>query len=325
MDLKEKLRTAYAARAFYQKLRTARDTREAVRRTRDKQIRFEDRRGNQEKLVMIIAGYKEFLWPTVFARFRRFIPADCDVCIASSGKHVPALSKLAKEAGWSYLATSRNNVALLQNIVITHFPAAQFIFKVDEDIFATEGLFSSLLATYHEAEQEKKYNVGFVAPLIPLNGYGHVRVLEKLGLADYYAQHFEEVKYAAGRDRAVEDDPQVAEFFWGAGGFVPPIDELARRFKDEPRAYRACPIRFSIGCILFTRSFWESMGMFAVAKSGPGMGADESQICAFCIEESKAMIIDENALAGHLSFGKQNAPMKDYYLQHADSKYFTNG
>ena len=86
--------------------------------------------------------------------------------------------------------------------------------------------------------------------------------------------------------------------------------------KDEFK-YEACPIRFSIGAILFKRSFWERFGMFEV-KKGACMGLDEEQICNFCMNDSKAIIVSNNSVVGHLSFGPQNQAMKQYFIDNKE-------
>ena len=133
-----------------------------------------------------------------------------------------------------------------------------------------------------------------------------------------YERKFEKVKYFSGRNRMIEASPEVAKFFWGEGGIVPHIDDIAERFYSDECVYRACPIRFSIGFILFTREMWQSMGMFRVPLHGAGMGQDEKQICCQAMMFSKAVIVSENTVAGHLSFGLQNEAMHEYYLQHRD-------
>ena len=192
---------------------------------------------------------------------------------------------------------------------------AEFFYKLDEDIFVTDGYFQSLMDTYNNVKRNGEYDIGFVAPLIPINGYGHLRLLKRLGLTDLYAEKFERPIYASYSTRQIECNPDVAEFFWGEGGFFPHIDELAKQLKNDEFSYSACPVRFSIGAILFTRETWSKMGMFPVTH-GSGMGFDESEFCAFCIKESQAIIVAENAVVGHLSFGNQNAAMKEYYGKH---------
>ena len=48
------------------------------------------------------------------------------------------------------------------------------------------------------------------------------------------------------------------------------------------------------------------------------MGIDETQICCYCIDKSKGMIIAENTCAGHLSFRWQNEEIKKYYEENQD-------
>lgn len=280
--------------------------------------KFHDRQKNSSTLIIILAGYKPFLWDDVFRRIKAFAPADADVCIISSGKYDDTLAGIAEKNCWSYLSTKRNCVQLAQNKAILLHPSAEFIYKIDEDIFTTRNSFSVMMDTYRKVIADGIYEPGFVAPLLPINAYAHVRVLEKLGLTEIYAQKFEKPKYYSGRSRKIEADPEAAKFFWGDGGFVPPIDDMAGRFYSDKLEYRACPIRFSIGFILFRRETWQKMGMFAVPLRGSGMGGDEVQICSRAMSSSEAVIVAENTAAGHLSFGLQNKAMKEYYLQHRE-------
>ena len=140
-----------------------------------------DRRKNSNILLIILAGYKSFCYEDVFARVKAFTPKKFDICITSSGLFDETLNKIAAENGWSYLSTAQNNIPLAQNLAIKIHDKAEFIYKMDEDIFVTDGCFETLMKTYRHVLRHGHYNVGFVAPLIPINGYGHIRVLEKLG------------------------------------------------------------------------------------------------------------------------------------------------
>ena len=279
---------------------------------------YESRKKNNKKLLLLLAGYKTFLYPEVIGRLERYLCDNIDVCIVSSGLYDKVLSEYAKKNSWSYLSTERNCVSLAQNIAIKLHPNAEFIYKMDEDIFLTENTFEILMDTYKKVEADGRYNVGFVAPLIPINGYGHTRILVKLGLEDTYENRFEKIKVAAGQERMVENNPEVARFFWGAGGIVPSIDTLNKKFQHEPLNYSVCPIRFSIGFILFHRNTWLDMGMLRVPLWGSAMGEDEVQICSCAMRQSKAIIVAENTVVGHLSFGKQNEQMKKYFLEHRE-------
>jgi len=200
------------------------------------------------KLLVILAGYKPFLYEITFKRIKKFLDDDVSVCVVSSGKWCDDLDSLCKENRWNYLSTKRNNVSLALNLAISLHKEAEWIYKIDEDIFVTEGVFKSLFETYRRIKESGEYKVGLVAPLIPINGYGHLRVLHKLNLVNKYAELFEKPLYAAGSDRKIENDYNVAKFFWD-GIHIPKIDQLNAKFQTEKFAYSACPIRFSIGMI----------------------------------------------------------------------------
>lgn len=316
MGIREKMRDNPLTNGLYCKLRDIKHV--YIRKQHLKsEYRFIDRSTGSDKLCVILAGYKSFVWDTVFPRIRAFQPEDLDVCVVSSGLYSDVLSDICEKNGWSYLSTSRNNVSVAQNIAIDLFDKANYIYKLDEDIFVTEGYFETLMHTYETVRREGEYDVGFVAPLIPINGYGHLRLLKKLNLTDLYTERFERPIYASYAARQIESNPEVAKFFWGEGNVFPHIDALAKKLQADEFCYSACPVRFSIGAILFSKETWEMMGMFPVVK-GAGMGIDESEFCAYCIKESQAIIVAENTVVGHLSFGGQNAEMKAYYAQHKE-------
>lgn len=277
---------------------------------------FVDRRKNSNGLLVILAGYKPYLFDSIFARVKAFAPKNLDICIASSGLYDEKLYKIAAKNNWSYLSTVQNNIPLAQNLAIMLHESAELLYKMDEDIFVTEGSFETLLKTYEYVQNHEPYNVGFVAPLIPINGYGHVRLLEKLGLRETYEKIFEPVLYAAQPLRMLEKSPEVAKFFWGEGEIFPSIDKINQAFQMQKISYGVCSIRFSIGFILIHKNLWKAMGGWALPPVGYGMGMDEMQLCQFCTLNSLAMVISENTVVGHLSFGQQNDAMKEYYLTH---------
>ena len=280
---------------------------------------FIDLKKNSRILLMILAGYKSFLYEDVFARVKAFTPKHFDVCVISSGLFDETLNKIAAENNWSYLSTTENNIPLVQNLAIMLHPQADFLFKMDEDIFVTEGCFETLFKTPEHAHKYGHYNVGFVAPLIPINGYGHVRILEKLGLIETYEKIFEPVLYGVQYNRMIERNPEVAKFFWGEGDIVPSIDAMNAAFRIQKISYSVCSVRFSIGLILYSRNLWKAMDGWKLPRPGNnGGGLDEEQICQFCALNSLGMIVAENAVVGHLSFLQQNAAMKEYYLTHRE-------
>ena len=271
---------------------------------------FANRSHDSDSLLVVLAGYKEALWDEVFGRIARFLPDDIDVCVVTSGKRVVRLESLCAERGWSYLCTRRNHVCLAQNLAIHCHPKARWIYKIDEDIFLTAGFFEKLKEIYRKAECEQRFEIGFVAPLIPVNGYGHVRVLEKTGLVDEWEARFGRLRYTEGfyRNTSILSNPDAARFMWGIGNpKLRDIDALNERFAADV-TYSVCPIRFSIGAILFNRFTWADWGMFPVVM-GTGMGEDEEHVCRYCLMHSKAMVVAENALVGHLAYGPQTGAM----------------
>ena len=213
-------------------------------------------------LCLVLAGYKEFTWEIVFKRIKKFCPDDIDVCIVSSGLYSEKLNEIAKENKWSYISMKRNCVTLALNSSVQSFPNARKIFKIDEDIFITEGFFESLPLALENSK--KNYFPCFSAPLIPVNGYGYRRILERLNLSEKYAELFEFPKISAGSFMQIESNPEVAKFFWNRDNFVPQIDDLNRKIKLGmiEGEYSVCPIRFSIGAIYFEKSVLEKEDTF---------------------------------------------------------------
>ena len=283
-----------------------------------KEALFIDRRNNANMLLMVLAGYKPYLYEDVFSRLKKFTPKEIDVCIISSGLLDDELNRICRDNNWSYLSTKRNCLTMAQNIAILLHPKAEWLYKMDEDIFVTKHCFQTLLDTFNTVYKKDDYNIAFVAPLIPINGYGHVRVLQKLGMVGMYEKLFEKVKYAAVSNRMIGASADAAKFFWGEGGYIPSIDYLDEEFYKQEFQYRPCPVRFSIGFILMHRDVWTILGGWAVPEEGSGMGLDEDQINQFCIMQSFAMIVSENTVVGHLSFGQQNEAMKKYHENHRE-------
>ena len=279
---------------------------------------FINRSANKEKMCIILAGYKEFLYEAIFTRIKNFSESDIDFCVVSSGKYSEELSIICKANNWSYLSTKKNNVSLVQNLAIHLHPSAKYIYKLDEDIFITKNYFSTMFDTLQKVESEGDYNIGFVAPLILINGYSTLTILKKLNLRKEYEQRFGKLYHAHGDNQMIQSNPHAAEFMWGANNIVPHIDEINEKFQSEKFSYSACPVRFSIGAILFRREVWEDMGMFTVHKKSNDMGSDEAELCNITMSDSKGIIVCENSVVGHLSFGKQNGEMKEFFFSHPE-------
>lgn len=280
--------------------------------------KYYDRSKGREKLCIILAGYKEYLFGDVFSRIIKYKPEDIDVCIVSSGKHSDILKNLCETHDWSYLSTEENNVSLVQNIAIRMHPKARYIYKLDEDIFICESFFERMIQAFLHAKGGD-YNPGVIAPLLLINGYASLRILRKTNLINEYESRFGPIKHAAGIEQQIESNDKVARFMWGEDNVVPSIDVLNRKLGRDPIDEKPCPIRFSIGAILFERSLWEEMGFFDVERNDKAMmGKDEVKLCSYCLLESRPLMVSENIVVGHFSFGNQTEGMKRFYTEHPE-------
>lgn len=267
---------------------------------------FLDRSAGHDRVAVVLAGYKEWLWPFTLERVFRAAPADLDVCIVSAGKRDARLMQLAAEHGASYLWSKRNSVALVQNLAVRCHPAARWIYKLDEDIFLADGYFDRLRDGYRHVVEDGIYRPGFCAPVLNVNGYSYVTFLETLGLADDYRAEFGELRRAA-MDGAVYKNAAAARWIWER---TLPFDAVAREFERRGSGYSTVPHRFSIGAILYERDFWELIGGILVSPIPGRLGVDEADLSGQCVLRSRPMVVLHNMLAGHFSFGPQEEEMR---------------
>lgn len=273
-------------------------------------IAFDDRRTGAAVVVCMLAGYKSDLWRFVMPRFRAALP-EADVCIISPGLRRDDLAQLCRESGWSYLSTATNDVALAQNVCYRLHDRARMIVKLDEDMFLLPDTITRLLAAYREIKADGVVDPGFVAPMIPLNGFCYRHLLEMLGLLDEYETAFGRARLATS-GLAVQTDPAAARWIWER---TTPLAETAARLDAMPRRVLMCPIQFSIGLIAFERTFWEQIGYLAVYRhrllAGLNtLGGDEAYLCTRALEASRPAVVTTASLAGHFSFGPQYAGLK---------------
>lgn len=277
---------------------------------------FENRKKNYQKVCFVLSGYKQFLWDEVFTRLKKFCPDDVEVCILSSGVYAEELSDIALKNDWSYLSTVVNSVTLIQNIAIGLFDQAEMIYKMDEDIFVTEGCFEKTVKAMRRVEEREYFRVGFAAPLINVNGYGYLKLLQRFNLTGDYEKRFEHPLYGGNEERQIENNPKTALYMWGIDSSIPQLDVLNTFLQGEDK-YGICSVRFSIGFILFRRDFWEDLGGFDVSGL-PDMGKDEIQMGQICMKKSYAIAVAEDTVVGHFSFGRQTEAMKEYYKEHPE-------
>lgn len=112
------------------------------------------------------------------------------MCIVIPGKESEELKQICNKNRWSYLSAKQNKLALAQNMAIKLHPNAEWIYKLDEDIFVGDGCFDNLMQTLKKAESEQIHQVGVVAPALNINGFSYRYVLEKLGGYQGYIEKF---------------------------------------------------------------------------------------------------------------------------------------
>lgn len=274
--------------------------------------KFQNRSRGKKYLCYILAGYDPALWDSTLARVEAFQSDDVDYCLVSSGKYVDYLDSLAEKNGWSYLYTETNQVCFIQNKVIELHPAAEYIFKMDEDMFIGAGFFERMIQEYHRIEREGDYKIGFVVPVIPLNCCGYVSYLKLSGNREAYEKRFGRA-YRCGFS-AVFNVEETAEFLWDTVGT---FDVMAHKFLRN-EGYQILNSYFNIGCIFFSRNRWLMMGKWPEKPGESGMGTDEAYIYQDNVENSLSIYEVQGVLTGHLAFGHQKKRMLEYYKEHRE-------
>lgn len=270
--------------------------------------RFINRSKNNKKLLIVLAGYKEFLWDNVFKRIASFVDKDIDVCIISCGLFSEKLKQICDKNKWSYLSTTENKVAVGQNLAIKIHPEAEVIYKLDEDIFIGKNFFKNLYKTYELIKKENIYKINFIAPILNVNTISYLNFLEKIGKLKEYENKFDEKKVDI-LGTSIWNNLEAAKFIWMN---TLPFDKTNSHFSKEKPSYEIIPFRFSIGAILFEREWWKEIGGF---RSGWAkiLGGDEESLIIEGVKKGRASFLSKNTFAGHFSYGPQNHYMKEYY------------
>jgi hypothetical protein len=266
---------------------------------------FDNRQCGAPVLVCMLAGYKPDLWPLVMPRFKRAL-VGADICIVSPGIRSEPLAELCRGEGWSYLSTATNDVALAQNVCYRLHECADMIVKLDEDMFLLPDTITNLLAEYDNIKAAGVVDPGFVAPMIPLNGFCYRPLLDMLGLLADYEARFGIARLATA-GLPVQTDTAAARWVWE---HTVPLAVTADRLCSMKTRHLLCPIQFSIGLIAFERLFWELIGYLKVSRRRilagiSTLGGDEAYLCARALEVSRPAVVTTAALAGHFSFGPQ--------------------
>ena len=286
---------------------------------------FIDRSTGAENLLMIVAGFQPYYWDEVFRRVLYYSSRwqeDLDVCICVPSADGAVLSIYSEKYSWSLLHVKENHLALAQNMAIRLHPHAKWIYKLDEDILITDGYFGKLKRAYQRTTDLFPVRAGFTAPLLNINGFGSYYYLKAAGCLDEYEKKFGKYN-VSGVQGPIHRSAAAGLFIWNHSlPFDRKMEDVAGQYSDE---VRLCPIRFSIGALLFKRGLWTGMGGFLVKD---GLGFEEEQICAYCVNHMLGMSIAMDSVCGHLGFGTQKAIVHEFFGNHFDEiqlKEKTNG
>lgn len=279
----------------------------------DFEYKFIDRSHGRKVLCYILTGYQNEIWDSTLTRIEKYQYPDIDYCLITSGKYDPYIDNMARKNDWSYLYSEKNQVCWIQNLVIDLHPAADYIIKMDEDIFIGKHFFKDMLQGYKKAELTE-YRIGFAAPVIPLNCCGYVSYLDSIGRR----KEFEEKFGRAYRFRfsAVFNVEETAVWLCDTMESFDKMEDYFHAGMTTDPQIRAC--FFNVGCIMFSRKRWFLMGKFIENPNGSGMGADEKQICDNNCTNDMPIFEITNALVWHLAFGKQKHVMMDYYYRNKE-------
>ena len=264
-----------------------------------------------QNLLVILSGYKPFLYHSVFQRIQIFMEPEIDVCVLSVGVKDEKLVQICTSYNWSYISTEEKLITKGLNVAIELHPRAQFIFKLDEDIFVTRGFFGGLLKAFKHAEAGL-YRPGVIAPLLTVNRYSSYRLLQLFNCTDDFVGIFGPSRYPL---EIVWDNPSAASYFWGNSSCLPSLDKMNYILRSKPTNELPIPFKFSIGAILFPRFIWKDMGYFDNNRPPQISPFDENQLNTYCFLRGRMIIVSENVVAGHFSFFKIVKEMRSYYEQ----------
>lgn len=281
---------------------------------------YDNRSKKSENLFIIIAGFQPYYWEAVFERvlknqkdFKE--PIDICVCIPEGiGDSCNVLRKICKDNDWSYLYIDKDMLSQVQNIAIKLHPYANWIFKIDEDIILSDNYFDKLKKAHIKASNESNYQVGFIGPIININAAVFTKFLSSIGKLDEFQMRFGPIKVnLKNPNDIIHKSPDAAEYIWNQSI---PFDEVARHIERvNSNKQSIVPVRYSIGAILFTRSYWERIGYFKVGCYGD-MGVEEVQVCGFNNTQFMPTYVAEDIFVGHLGYYSQKKRCKDFFESH---------
>lgn len=297
-----------------------------------KKYRFIDRMKGSEVCILVLAGLYSQVWKVTMERINAYSEGFDVVIVNPGGFHSEKALRFAKEYGFSYFESFPNNIAAAQNFVLRNICRSRLVVKMDDDVFLAKNTVRSLLRAYGRLKEEG-YDIGFLAPVLNVNNYSYLHFLKTLGLAEAYEEAFEKpIPVRNWAKQAIWYDPRAAMWIWEKSL---PLNRTAERFeKVNAGMFELIPVRFSISCILFERSFLLKGGGFlahfprrlargnypevTTRRGGYVINAplplgDEESINFFSDRNMFGRFLVLDAFAGHLAYYPQAEAMLKWF------------
>lgn len=281
---------------------------------------FDNRKRDSDNLLIVLLGFQPFYWDAVLNRVKRNaeeFKEGVDVCLCvPCGANADAWGgarRFAENYGFSFLRIKDDLLAQAQNTAILLHPNAKWIFKIDEDIILPDNYLTDMKRSYVDAEDRMIYKIGFLTPLLNLNGVCTHHFLKAISIEKDYEQEFGTYKVNSINNAPIHLSSAVAKFIWKHSI---PFDVVAKKVKESKgEDYMLAPVRYSIGAILCTRNFWEEIGYFKLSVIGRG-AEEEIQMNTYCQTNMLGIVVAKKILAGHLGFYRQKEACRLFFEEH---------
>ncbi len=257
----------------------------------------------------------------VFGRVIKYIENNIDVCVVQPGSSENFhLKSLCKKYGRSYLYSKENRLALSQNLAIKWHPNAEFIYKINEDVFITEWFFRKLKKKYKLSIQCSDYIPWAISPVVNINPATYKFFLQKINkVEDYesiFGEHPSKVWCKTRYEKIYKSWPVAKYIRENSLG----LDNVNAQYFDKlsiNSEYSAIAVYYAIWCFMFHRSIWEDFWWFFVAPKGK-LWQEERKFLENCMLNSRPIILCENCLCGHFWFQHQKNDMKNFFEKNKD-------
>jgi len=203
------------------------------------------------------------------------------------------------------------------------FLAYDHIIKVDDDAFPIrKGWVDDLISCWNKGEADHGDNLGYVTPLINNNCWGFKQVIETLGLADeYYSKVARDHIVGSGDSMNPFRLMRADEIYTGANGTIWTSPHIARwvhekttlqpqffaeSTKDLGSVYVDSSERYSIGAILFRRTFWDDIEDASIQSND-----DEHLTHMYCKKFNKIIICQLSIPFVHIAYFSQRSENRD--------------